>query len=727
MTKTKMNKTVTKGVAKTPVILQLEALECGAACLAMIAAYYGKWVTLEQARSDCGVSRDGSNAKNVAAAARSYGFEVKTFRRNPESIRKKGVFPCIIHWDMDHFVVLNGFRGKYACINDPARGLIRAESDEFDRSFSGVTIQLAPTSDFVPEGKRESPFRSSVIKPGTAGSAFRVVFFAALILSFLSVVYYLMQKIYIDHLLKDTTGSDILKVFTLILVTLAVLQLTAAWLHTIYRIKVSGKYAITGSASYMWKVLQMPMEFFSQRMPSDVYTRMEMMEDLAGAVVDTFIPLVVNTILTVLCLVLMLRESVTLTAVALSAVVINLFLTGFISRQKVNSVRRMERDKEKLAATTISGLEMVETIKVSGAERAFFSKWAGLQAAYNKQQVRTERAGSLLGSLSAFIPILAYYLIMLIGIGYVIKGRTTIGTVWMIQGLFSVLMSPAGELFKIKSSYQELRTKYDRVEDVLRYPSDKDLTAVPKDKTAESGKLHGDIELKNVTFGYSGLSEPVIRNLSLTIRPGSRVAIVGASGCGKSTLSKLISGLYKPWEGEVLICGKSRSEIDRAVLTSSIAVVDQDITLFEGTIKQNIKMWDPSIEDFEMIMAARDASVHDDITAREDGYGTRVLSGGRNFSGGQRQRLEIARVLAQDPSIIILDEATSALDAKTEYEVSRAIADRGITCIMIAHRLSTIRDCDEIVVLDKGRIAERGTHEELIGLGGLYTALVQSE
>ena len=726
MKNAKVKSPVTKGVAKVPVIMQLEALECGAASLAMVAAYYGKWVTLEQARSDCGVSRDGSSAVNIVKAARAYGFQVNKYRRNPESIRKKGVFPCIIHWNFDHFVVLTGFKGKYAYINDPANGAVRVDAEEFDRCFSGITINIVPGEEYQPDGKKASVLRSAGKEIGTAGQAITVMSVASGILAVFGVLYPVLCGFFIDHLLNGH-NRGLLSGFTAVLMILSFLQLAVAWIQTGYHLRVNGKLSVTGCSTYMWKIMQLPMEFFSQRMSSDVFVRMDMLESLIASVTNLCIPLVMNTVTTVLCLILMMKHSLTMTAVSVSALTVNLFLSRLIARTHENAVRVMERDKEKLSAATLSGLSMIETIKVSGAETSYFEKWAGLQAAVNTQRVRAESAERLLSRIPEFMSGAAYFVVMLMGIYYVIQGSFTLGTVWMFQGLLSALMSPVFSVSGARKQLQTMRNQFERAEDILQYPPDKSLMNTPAEVQDNIYKLKGDIELKNVTFGYSRLSEPIIRNFSLSVKSGSRIAIVGTSGCGKSTLSKLISGLYEPWEGEILFDGKRRNEISRDVMTGSVAVVDQDIMLFEGTIKHNIKMLDKSIEDFEVIMAARDAQLHEDIMALEGGYDARLTTDGQNLSGGQRQRLEIARVLAADPSVMILDEATSALDAKTEFDVVRAITDRSVTCIIIAHRLSTIRDCDEIIVLKKGEIAERGTHEELMKLGGTYTELVTSE
>jgi ABC-type bacteriocin/lantibiotic exporter with double-glycine peptidase domain len=328
--------------------------------------------------------------------------------------------------------------------------------------------------------------------------------------------------------------------------------------------------------------------------------------------------------------------------------------------------------------------------------------------------------------IPAFFSTLANYAVLVVGVWMTMEGKFSLGAVLMFQGFLGSFMSPAMMMVNAGQTIQEMRTQMERIEDVMRYPEDESVAGNVIEE-GERSKLRGNIELKNVTFGYSKLGAPLIEDFSMTLKPGSTVAFVGSSGCGKSTLSKLISGLYKPWSGEILFDSKPISEINREVFTGSLAVVDQDIIMFEDTIANNIKMWDASIEDFEMILAAKDAQIHDDIMLRDGGYNYKLTEGGKDFSGGQLQRIEIARVLAQDPTIIIMDEATSALDAKTEYNVVKSIKDRGITCIVVAHRLSTIRDCDEIIVLKKGKVVERGTHEQLYNKGGLYTQLVTNE
>ncbi len=724
----KIKPTITSGTAKVPVVMQLEALECGAASLTMIMAYYGKWVPLEQVRADCGVSRDGSNAKNIALAAQRYGFKVEGFRRTPETIRTKGVFPCIIHWNFNHFVVLDGFKGKYAYINDPAKGFVKVPLEDFDKAFTGVTINIVPGENFTPSGKRKSTLEFAQKRLTGAKAAVLFVALTTIISYVFNMVNPVMSRVFLDRILS---GKNIgwLQGFLLIMIGLAILQLAAAWANTVYSLKINGKMAIIGSSSYMWKVLRMPMEFFSQRMAGDIQERQQQNESISSTLINTLAPLVLNTGMMIFYLVIMIRYSPLLSLVGILTVALNLILSRVISEKRMNLTRIQMRDSGKLAGTTVAGIEMIETIKANGAENGFFRKWSGYQASVNTQTVKFARLQQYLGSIPQFLSTFSNYAVLVLGVWLCMQGKFTLGGVMAFQGFLSSFMSPAMTLISAGQTFQEMRTHMERIDDVMEYPSDKN--AIDNDDVLSDGqrlrKLRGNLELRNITFGYSKLAPPLIRDFSMTLKPGSRVAFVGSSGCGKSTLSKLISGLYEPWEGEILFDGKPRSEIPRSVMTGSVAVVDQDIILFEDTIANNIKMWDDSIKDFEMLLAARDAQLHEDIMQRTGGYDYKITSGGRDLSGGQRQRMEIARVLAQDPAIIILDEATSALDAKTEYDVVNAIRERGITCIVIAHRLSTIRDCDEIIVLQRGKVVERGTHEELLAKGGAYTDLVTKE
>ena len=725
MSRKKIKPTLTKGVAKVPVVMQLEALECGAAALAMVMAYYEKWVPLEQVRLDCGVSRDGSKAKNMVLAAQHYGFDVKAFRYSLEAIREKAQFPCIIHWNMNHFVVLKGFKGDYAYLNDPARGNVRVSMNEFDAAFTGVTIIPVPGENFESSGKRRSTVEFARKRLIGAGAAVAFVMLTTAISYLFGIANSVTSRIFMDRLLTGI-NKDWLYPFISVMILLAAIQIIVAWAQTIYSLKISGKMAVIGSTTYMWKVLRMPMEFFSQRLAGDIQSRSSMNASIAGTLVDTFAPLMLNTVMMVFYLVLMLRQSPILTLIGIVTLVLNIAMSRIISNKRINITRVQMRDAGKLEAATVSGIEMIETIKASGAENGFFQKWAGYQASVNAQSVKAAKTNQFLGMIPAFFSTLANYAVLIVGVWMTMKGSFTLGAVLMFQGFLGSFMSPAMTLISAGQTIQEMRTQMERIEDVMEYPEDPSVAAqVPEG--AELRKLSGSLELKDITFGYSRLEKPLIENFSLSLKTGQRVALVGASGCGKSTVSKLVSGLYQPWSGEILFDGKPRSAYPREVMVGSLAVVDQDIILFEDTVANNIKMWDDSIQDFEMILAARDAQIHDDITQLSGGYKHRLVSGGRNLSGGQRQRLEIARVLAQDPTIIILDEATSALDARTEYEVVNAIRDRGITCFVIAHRLSTVRDCDEIIVLDHGKVIERGTHTELMSLGGAYADLVANE
>jgi len=723
----KINKPIEKGIAKkTPVVMQLEALECGAACLTMILAYYDKWIPLEQVRSDCGVSRDGSCAKNIVKAARYYGLETKAYKLEPDDLNEYASYPAIIHWNFDHFVVLKGINKQYAFINDPARGDVKVPIKEFDESFTGVCIMFEPGENFEPSGKKKSTYDYVSERAKGLGPVVVFILLTTIISNLMSIISPGFTRIFYDVLLAGKNPEWVTP-FLIALSIFSLLQILIQWLNTTYNLKINGKMSVVGSTSFMWKVLRLPMDFFSQRMVGDVLSRERSNASISNTIVNTLTPLLINTCMMVFYFVVMIRYSVLLTTVALVTTLLNTIINNYMSKKRMNSSRIQMRDAGKLSGTTMAGIESIETIKASGAEDGFFAKWAGYQAGANNGSIEYAKTTNYLGMIPSLISTLCSLTIITIGLYLTMKGEFTLGMITAFQGYLSSFLGPVSTLTSASNTLQEMQTEMERIDDVMKYPIDYVFDETDDLPVESYAKLSGNIEIKNVTFGYAKLSDPLIKDFSMSLKPGSRVAFVGESGCGKSTIAKLICGLNQPWSGEITFDGKHINEIDRNIFTGSVAVVDQDIILFEDSIKNNAKMWDDTIADFEVVMACRDAQIHSDIVVREGGYDYKLSEGGKDFSGGQRQRLEIARVLAQDPTICILDEATSALDAKTEYDVIKAIKDRGITCIVVAHRLSTIRDCDEIIVLDHGNVVERGTHEQLMKLNGYYTKLITND
>ena len=710
-----------KGPVRTvPMVMQMEALECGAACLAMILAYHGKWVGLDQVRHDCGVSRDGSRAINILKAARSYGLVADGYSLDSETIATMPL-PCIIHWNFNHFVVLRGFKGKWAYLNDPARGSIRVPLEEFDRSFTGIALCFEPGESFKEGGKPASvvSFARSRLK-GAAGPTI-VIAIAAIIGAFAGIANATFSRVFMDRILTGI-DQDWLVPLVALMAVVAILQCIAAGINSVSALRVQGKFAVSASTEFVWHLLRLPVSFYEQHNVGDLQQRQSENESVAYMLISQLAPVMLNVVLLVVYLVVMVRYSLMLTLVGLFTVVVNLFVVNATARARVNVTRVQSRDNGRLYSSTIGGIDQIESIKASGAEDGYFAQWSGYQAALAATQARLARITQYLGALPSALVQLTNVIVLTSGVWLIMEGEFSVGMLLAFQSLLSQFFSPINSFLSLNQQVQEMRTSMERIDDVLK--SEPDVPGSVEIDCPVEEKLMGKLDVDGLMFGYSPLGAPVISDFDLRVKPGEWAALVGDSGCGKSTIAKLIAGLYKPWEGTVSFDGIPIEDVPRAKLKRSLSVVDQDIVLFDGTIMDNLRLWDSSVDEADVFRAARDACMHEVIVARPDGYDQAVTSDGANFSGGERQRLEIARALSLNPTIMILDEATRALDAKTEQEVMQAIRARGLTCIVVAHRLSTIRDCNQIVVLDKGQVVERGTHDELIELGGRYAALV---
>ena len=714
-------------IVKVPVIMQMEALECGAACLAMVLAYFGKWVPLEKVRLDCGVSRDGSSAKNILLAARNYGLKAKGYRMEPEALRDIEL-PAIIHWNFNHFVVFDGFKKNKAMLNDPARGTVAVSIDEFDKSFTGIVLRFKKTENFIPDGRPKSILDFTKRRLHGTMDSFIIVGVTGFLIAAVNMVTPVFSRVFVDNILSGKS-PEWFSSFIIVVGFSILLEFFIEFMESIYLLKIRGKLAITSNAAFMWHVLRLPVEFFSQRFAGDIASRQKSNEEIAETLIQKLAPIFLNVTMIIFYLAVMLSYSVVLSCIGIAAIFLNMIAVRMVSKKRINLSRTLERDSGKLVGFTIAGIEMIESIKASGAETGFFERWAGYNAKQNNSQVDFLRIEQYMEAIPEFLKQVSDTAVLMIGVYLILDGKFTIGMLIAFQGFLNAFLSPVNQLVNVAQSFQEMHSQMERVDDVISYKPDVEFDTNNKKyiQTQDYQKLTGNIEIKDLTFGYSRLAPPLIENFTISMKRGSRVALVGGSGSGKSTISKLISGLYPQWSGEILFDGEPKNQINREIFTTSLAVVDQDIVLFEDTIFSNITMWDSSITQASVIKAAKDAQIHEDIMQREGGYSHIIREGGSNFSGGQRQRFEIARALVQNPSIIILDEATSALDPKTEFSIMETIKARGITCIIIAHRLSTIRDCDEIVVLEKGKVVERGTHNEMMSNGGKYAQLISTE
>ncbi|MEA2049192.1 MAG: NHLP family bacteriocin export ABC transporter peptidase/permease/ATPase subunit [Campylobacterota bacterium] len=712
-------------IVNTPTTLQMEAVECGAAALSMVLRFHGKYRPLEELRVKCGVSTDGSKASNILKAARNLGMEAKGFRKEPQDI-KELTFPVILFWNFNHFVVLEGFNDKNeAYINDPALGKKVVSWDEFDSSFTGVVLTFDKGDDFVADGKKPSMLLSLSRRLKGSLSPLSISIIAGIFLTIPGLLIPIFSKIFVDDYLIGGMQEWILP---LIMFMMGTILVTAGlnYLQQYYLLKMENKISISESSKLFWHIIRLPMEFFNQRMAGDIGNRISLNDEVAAVLSGQ---LSINTIGLVSIFFyagLMFYYDWVLTVISISFIMINILVFKYSTKMIAHYSQKANIDNGKLVGTSMNGIQSIETLKATGGENDFFVKWAGYQAKTintANAMVGINQSVSIIPSLFTTINVTLIYFV---GSLRVMDGEMTIGMLVAFQALMQSFSGPVNNLMGLSATIKNLEGTMNYIDDVLKYPVKDGSMDINTEKITDSKvKFDGKIELKNVSFGYSKIDPPLIKDFNLSIKPTQRVAIVGASGCGKSTMAKVISGLYDIWDGELLIDDIPIDKIDKRIFLNSVSLADQTISMFNATVKENISLWDDSISEAEIIKACKDACIHEDIAKLPDAYETMISEGGRNFSGGQKQRLEIARALLKNPSILIMDEATSALDTITEMRIDENIRKRGCSCIIIAHRLSTIRDADKIIVLDNGKIVQVGVHDELKQIDGIYANLIK--
>jgi len=708
---------------RTPTVLQMEAVECGAAALAIILAHYGRIVPLEQLRVECGVSRDGSKASNVVRAAREFGLDAKGYKKELDDVLRLPL-PVIVFWHFNHFLVLEGIKGTKVYLNDPAEGPRVVSLEEFDEGYTGVVLTFSPGPEFKKGGRRPSLLAALRQRVRGAETAVLFALLAGVALVLPGLLLPVFTQVFIDKVLISRLDNWL----TPLLIGLGITALLRGVLTSLqqhYLLRLETRLSVASSSRFFWHIVRLPIDFYNQRYAGEIGSRVEMNEDVAGFLAGRLAQAVIDILMIVAYAALMFAYDWQLTLVGIGAAILLVSATLLVSRMRVDGSRRLVQEEGKATATLMGGLANIETIKASGLESDLFSRWSGYQAKYINAQQQLATITQTFLAVPPFIVGATNVAVLSLGALHVMNGAMTMGMLVAFQTLMASFLAPVTNMVQLAGTLQDMEGTMNRLDDVERYPADAQTSATEETESGGPAQLAGALEFRNVSFGYSVLEDPLIEDFSVTLAPGSRVALVGPSGSGKSTVAKLVTGLYEQWDGDVLFDGESRWDIPRHVLTNSIALVDQDISLFAGTVRDNITLWDTTIPESQLVQACRDACIHDDIAARQGGYESVVEEGGANFSGGQRQRLEIARALVGNPRVLVLDEATSALDAATEHTVDRNLRRRGCTCVIIAHRLSTVRDADEIVVLDHGRVVERGNHESLVGAGGTYADLVR--
>lgn len=702
-----------------PLVLQMENAECGAASLAMVLRYFGKKsISLEQLRVDCNVSRDGVTAKGIKSAAEKNGLVCRAFKATPESV--KGVaLPAIVHWNMGHFTVLCGYGKNCFYISDPAIGRYKVSCDEFDRSFTGVVLTFEKSEAFIPDKNKSGymGFTLRSIKPFVPKLIF--ISFALMVVTVLSMLLPFFNSVYIDNiLLTGNTDSFIVVVFSMAMVIL--LSFISASLAAKVSCETEGLINISLSVGFMEKIFKLPIVFFNQRTPGELANRQLGSFEIAQLAVNCITPVLFQSVLIIVYCIAAFVFNIYVALIGAAAIILNVVTTVYAS-EKINGLSAVSRKNTGFYQSSLaSSVDMIETIKSCSCEGAVFARLTGTAALNIEAREKTDKLNIYLSSIFHFISLLVSALLLVVGVYEILDGKFSVGTAVGVLGMVSAFLTPLGSVINSISNIFNLKCIAERTDDTMKY-SDEDIFL--SDEKEQTKAMDGSIRADKVCFGYTGSGNYAVKNVSFALKKGNSIAFAGDSGSGKSTMAKLIAGLYNENEGHIYYGKADKRELKRDYFYSKLAVVGQSVKLYEGTVFDNIVMWDKSITYDEVVIACKKACIHNDIVMRKGAYYEKITEGGKNFSGGQRQRLEIARALVRKPDILILDEAASALDAETEKAVMENIKSLGITLIIIAHRLSTIRSCDEILVFKDGEVIERGSHNTLKEQKGFYYKL----
>lgn len=710
------------GRVKTPTVYQMEVSECGAASLSMIMQYYGKYVPLEELRVETGVSRNGCNAGNISIAAERYGMVVVASARTFDNILRKNHPPCMLHWNYSHFVVFEGVKGNKYYVNDPQLGRRVLTREEMEEGYSGTVLEFTPGGKFTKNKANRTLFDFVLERVKGQEKSLLALFFIGLLMIVPGILNPVYSQLFTDNILIDGQRSWMKWLLLAMLIT-TLFDAYFTYLSSKISLLLRTKLSVISTDKMIAHMLRLPLEFYEQRYAGDlvsrVYNNMAVSSFLAGQLVQVVISLITS----VVYLMIMIIYSPRMALIGVGFSLFSMFVALRVSKIIVSKTMKFGMDSGKLQGAIYNGLSSSSSLKAVGAEGEYIARLFGYYAEVANNDQKLGKLQSSLDIIPRMISTVNTVAMLIIGSRYVVAGSLTPGMLMAFTGFLGSFSSPFGNVVSFIRSMQQVKNDMARVEDIMRYKEEATYTS-PKDESLDGRKLNGQIDVTDVTFAYGKLDKPFISGFELHAKPGQSIAIVGTSGCGKSTVSKMLSGLYHPWSGEILYDGVSVDKVPASVISSSIAIVTQQIALFEGSIYDNIATWNQAISQEDILAAAKDACIHDDITLKKGGYDYILKENGNNLSGGQRQRIEIAKALAVNPTILLLDEATSALDTATEKNILDNIKKRHCTMIVVAQRLSTIRDCDEIIVMDHGHIRERGTHDELIARRGLYYKLI---